>query len=233
MEPNQRSKHLSPKTIWIIAGIAIIVFALAGVGYWQYSKQKQAARDKAALEQQLADAKKASDKAKADSEAAKTVTDETTPTGNDYMAGWKTYTNDEYAYTFKYPANTTVEEADNGDSTTLTGDISEKGWPMIIVTHRDNDYFNLPSGTDLLTHLKDKFAFISSSFPDSPNINITGPSGNIPGYKVVIPRSPQAYGSWNIYFEKDSKIFEIQMLDPDTTEAQTLYNNWLTAFKME
>jgi len=228
MDPNQQKKNPT-KLILIIVSIVIIVLALGGLIYWQYAKQKQTAKDKAVVEKQLSDLKKELEKAKSSSTTSKTK-EETTPT--DPTADWKTYTNEKYNYTFKYPTDTTIQESDGSDTVTIQGNISEKGWPTIIITHRDNDYFNLPSGKDLLTHLKEKFAWEAEFFPSSPNAQINGPSGKISAYKIEIPRSPQAYGSWNYYFEKDSKIFEIQMLDPDTTEAQDLYNNWLITFKM-
>ena len=164
-------------------------------------------------------------------------------TTSDQTANWKTYTNTKYGYSFKYPADyeyapCTQKPCKNfvydklpgypeKDYVLLEGDISEKGWPNITVSHLSSSFYNPPQGIDLISWLKQKSPQ-KEYVPDTINYEI----GGVEAVKVEVPASPQAYGSWLIYFIKDNKLFEIELLDPATNEAKDFYNLFLNNFQV-
>ena len=166
------------------------------------------------------------------------VEEEQSAEETDETADWKTYANDKYKYSFKYPSEynfgpcTTkpcgpfVNEEEGGDYVLLQGDISEKGWPNIEVAHYDTEFYNPPAGISLIEWLKEKSPY-KESIPNDVNFLIDETAA----IKVHISASPQAYSSDEIYFIKDSKLFQITMLDMDSQEAQDFYNLFLSTFK--
>lgn len=161
----------------------------------------------------------------------------------DQAANWKTYTNTKYNYSFKYPADyeyapctqkpcknfvyDDIQGNTEKDYVLLQGDISDKGWPNIAVSHLSSTFYNPPVGTNLINWLKEKSPN-AEYIPNSVNYEIDG----VVAVKVEVPASPQAYGSWLIYLVKDNKLFEIQLLDPGTTEAKDFYNLFLNNFQV-
>lgn len=161
-----------------------------------------------------------------------------TPSPADKTAGWKTYTNQKYQYSFKYPPDYKfgpcvikpcgpfVNEESGGDRVILTGDITTKGWPNITIAHYDSPFYNPPAGTNLLTWLKEK-APEKDYIPDSLNFNLAG----IPAVKIHVPSSPQSYSQEVIYFLKEGKLLSLTMIDIDSPEAKDFYSLWLSTFK--
>lgn len=167
----------------------------------------------------------------------------------DETAGWNTYTNEKYQYSFKYPPECYLGPLpgfckgilpedrppeclcrlnnEDDDSITLQGDVSTKGWPHISVTHYNTDFYNPPAGTDLITWIRDNFP-VPECVPGVINFEIDG----TPAVKVCVPVSPQAYSSSWIYFMKDGKLFGIFMNDTDPLEAQDFYNLLLSTFEL-
>ncbi len=102
---------------------------------------------------------------------------------------------------------------------------------MIDISHHDTEFYNPTEGKDLYTWLTEKaFGDTKENLP-AGTTKITTGSGQLEVVKVSVPKSPQAYSRWEIYFIKDNKMFMIQMLDVDTAAAKEFYNMWLTGFK--
>lgn len=89
------------KPVWMIVISVVVTAGIIGGGTYYFLNAK-ATKDKDALQSQITDLnKKLTD--------AQTTTSTTTTT-TDPTASWKTYTNDSYAVSFKYPSNWTLKE---------------------------------------------------------------------------------------------------------------------------
>jgi uncharacterized protein YgiM (DUF1202 family) len=156
---------------------------------------------------------------------------------------WKTYTNEKYGYSFRYPPGYTTGKCPKpcksgkvgtergGDYVFIQGYISEKCWPMISVAHYNTSFYNPPAGTGLYEWLREKaLPDAQQNLPDG-TIEISVASGRLEVVKVIIPKSPQAYSRWEIYYMEGGKIFMIEMQDVDDPAAVEFYNTWLSGFK--
>ena len=174
----------------------------------------------------------------------------------DETADWKTYVNEKYQYSFKYPlecylgplpgwCKTILPEErpseclcrlneTNEDYILLQGDISGKGWPHIEIHHHDTSLHNPPVGIDIITWLKEKSPY-RDDVPEEVNFEM----GGIPAVKVHIPgvisdqseTVGQAYSVNVIYFLRDEKLFLIRMLDVDSEGGKEFYNLFLPTFR--
>jgi len=223
-------------TLTIVLAIALLLVLV--FGGWAYYREKKNTEN---YEKQIEELKNKT--ATPTATSTKTATKTATPAVD--TSDWKTYTNDKYGYSFKYPANYTVGDCpkpcqgqvnalEGGNNTFMNGDISEKGWPAVTITHYDTDFYNIPEGQSLLDHLKDKATGdTKDNMVDDYNIKLTKQDGSkVDGIKISIPASPQAYSRWEIYYAVDQNMFEIQMLDVKTSDAQNFYNAWLKEFRI-
>ena len=175
----------------------------------------------------------------------------------DETANWKTYINEKYGYSFKYPPDCFYgpmpvyckqrppEErppeclcflnGENPDEVFLQGDISKKGWPDFSISAF---YYSLPNDAQIVNWLREKFKNFSwyENIPDQPNIEI----GGIPAVKVYQLGSNsdkpaeyqyQIWATDEIYFIKDNKLFVIQMLDVNSKGGRIFYDLFLSTFK--
>lgn len=163
-------------------------------------------------------------------------------------ANWKTYTNKKYNYSFKYPQeydysscdkNTPcrfgqIFEKDGGDSAWLNGAVNNQGWPFIAINHYDNESYTLPKNVKFMDWLTQKMGWTKDKAPKDFNFSIATTKGDTKkAMKVEVPATPQAYAREEIYFEKDNKIFEIQLMSSDKEPAQQFYSTWLKTFVLE
>lgn len=98
------------KPIWTILITVLVTGGLVGGGTYYYLNDK-ATKDKNTLQSQINDLNKKvadAEKSLADAEAAATAT---TTTATDETANWKTYTNDKYGYSIKFPTDFSVVES--------------------------------------------------------------------------------------------------------------------------
>jgi len=175
----------------------------------------------------------------------------------DETANWKTYVNEKYGYSFKYPPECRYgpmlpyckegppEErppeclcflnGENPDGVFLQGDISEKGWANFSISA---SHYNLSPDTEIVSWLKEKYKNFSwaKDIPDKANFEING----IPAVKIYQLGSnsdkPEEYqyqiwATDEIYFIKDNKFFVIQMLDVDSKGGRAFYDLFLSTFK--
>lgn len=174
------------------------------------------------------------------------------------ISKWKTYNNEKYGYSFKYPKeydfsaceNTSpcrygqVYEKEGGDMAWIAGNLKNKGWPYIIVSHYNNESFTLPDNKKLLDWVKDKFNITPKTDKgtlDNYNIrNIEIPTEKGDPKKAVRIYVPQSSSQTNqnspsfakeeIYYNSGAKILLIQLVDPGDTQAQKIYETWLSTF---
>lgn len=154
---------------------------------------------------------------------------------------WKTYKNKKYGYSFCYDSsfkitnsckNTScISEQQGGDFVMLQGDISEKGWPLIEITHYATEAYNPPAGANETEWIKEKFPETAKCFPSSANIYFTREEGHLlGGFNLYFPKSPQTYSRREIFYSYKGELFQIMMLDVNDAQARQFYNNWLSAF---
>lgn len=164
------------------------------------------------------------------------------------ISKWKTYTNEKYNYSFKFPKEYDYSpcddknpckfgqafEKDGGDMAWVAGNLSNQGWPNIVVTHVDNESFTLPKDKSLIDWAREKFGITDKNKLPDYNVELATKKGNLKkGVRISIPQSPQAYAREEIYFENSQKIFQIQLMDSNKVPAKEIYDTWLKTFVAE
>jgi len=159
----------------------------------------------------------------------------------DEIADWKTYTNERYGYSLRYPPDCTFgpmpkgckqkppEErapeclcflnAEDPDQvrleafTRVKDDIKGASFGVSRSAH------DPPPGADLIEYIKEKFSSYGE-IPNEPNAKV----GGMPAVRLYVPPSPMAF-SWEvIFFIKDGKLLEIRMHDVDEKANRELYD---------
>lgn len=168
----------------------------------------------------------------------------------DQPQGWITYVNEKHGYSLWYPPDCTfgamsgyckekppeerpqeclcILNAENPDQVGLqafTGESDELTLATFQVSHPDTPVYNPPAGADLISWVKEKFPY-HENIPDEPNMEI----GGISAVRIYTPQSPMAFSFEDIYFLKDNKLFNINMVDVDNEDNQDLYDKLLTSF---
>jgi len=153
---------------------------------------------------------------------------------------WKTYTNERYGYSLKYPPDCTfgpmpkgckqkppeerpseclcfldTQDPDQVHLEAFTGEKDNLTGAAFWVTRLA---FDPPPGTDLIEWIREKIHY--EKIPDEPNAKV----GGIPAVRFYSPRSPQAFSQEEIYFIKDDKPLKIYMIDVDDKNNRELYD---------
>ncbi len=133
---------------------------------------------------------------------------------------WKTYNNDKYKYSFKYPREFNsgecssdpepcklgkIIESEGGNNVDLSSTFEGQTWPKITITHSESEEYNLPADKNLIDWVKEKFTSVASSLPKNYNITIKSKSGNPEkGLKVKID-DPSTEPAANLNSNDNSK----------------------------
>ena len=160
-------KHLSP---WIAWGIVILAAAATGFAVWWYWNDIDTISD---INITVTTKKASTDTTKATTDATK---------------DWKTYTNDEYGFSFKYPTTwTTTENSTTSTSlysqTDVKKDASSVVQPNIIIGYNSlNDFVKNEFGpsktfTSLLEALQSSSGYLKTENIDSHKLTIGGATG--------------------------------------------------------
>lgn len=107
----------SGMSVGMVVGIAVLVALVFGGGAYAYVNNK-ATKEKNDLNAQITDLQK--QVATSGTIAATTTPSSSTSTpasATDKTAGWKTYTNNDYGYSFKYPADWSAQQSSSQTST--------------------------------------------------------------------------------------------------------------------
>jgi inhibitor of cysteine peptidase len=110
---------------------------------------------------------------------------------------------------------------------TYTGTKSDLTGASFVVFHSIYvDYYSPPAGTDLVNWVKENYSYYED-IPDEINMEIDG----IPALRVYTPKSPMAWSQEDIYFIRNDKVFQINMLDVDNKDNKELYTKMLFTFR--
>ena len=159
----------------------------------------------------------------------------------DEIADWKTYANELYGYSLRYPPDCTfgpmpgyckekppeerspeclcflnAEDPDRVFLQAFTGEKDDLKGAEFSVSRLA---FDPPPGTDLIEYVREKFPHFEE-IPNEPNAKV----GEIPAVRLYTPRSPMAPSYEEIFFIKDDKFFRISMLDVDEEVNRELYD---------
>ena len=137
-------------------------------------------------------------------------------------SNWKTYTNEEFGYTVKYPTNCQVAENETNKSVEFQGPIEGANyWPWLYIISSDSSFYHPESGTDVKEWVK-----------NMPHDQI-GAELKIAGFdaiQYITNQSPQSFASDDFYFIKDSQLYQIQLLHSGDKKDWNLYNQFLASF---
>jgi hypothetical protein len=166
---------------------------------------------------------------------------------------WKVYANKKYGYSLKYPQPCiygplpgyckqsppeersqeclcyfNAEDPDNVSLGTYTGTKPDLVGASFVVFHSVHvDHYSPPAGTDIVSWVKENFPHYDN-ISDEMNTAVDG----MPAIKIYTPFSGTAWSQEDIYFIKDDKVFNIQMLDVDNEDNRALYDKILFTFKI-
>jgi hypothetical protein len=149
----------------------------------------------------------------------------TTPATTDVTAGWTTYTNSKYSYSFKYPTTEKLTATSGtNDNATISATADAVNVFPSDKTVKDS-IFKVSVPSIQLTE-----AAIKTQFSSEPSANITVTAatvGGVDGFKVVITGDTTVVSTF--YFAKNTagNILELTVLNA-STDAKTM----LTTFKL-
>ena len=134
------------------------------------------------------------------------------------FSNWTLYTNNTDKYKFLYdPA---WHLATHTQSVSVQGDVSQKGWPTVIISKTTIDAQNI---NDLKSKVDNLF---------NTSTTITSISSSIPVVLLENQASPQSYASKNYYFIHNSKTFAINLNDTGHTQSDQIYQHFLDNFQL-
>ena len=159
----------------------------------------------------------------------------------DEIADWKTYTNERYGYSLRYPADCSFgpmpghckekppEERSSECLCFLNAEDPDRVFLQAFTGEKDDlkgaEFsvsrlaFDPPPGTNLIEYVREKFPHYDE-IPNEPNAKV----GGIPAVRLYTPRSPMAPSVEEIFFIKDDKFFRIFMHNVDEKANRELYD---------
>lgn len=151
--------------------------------------------------------------------------------------GCKIYRNDTLGYSFHYPPQAEISEADEpARSFTILGPmVGDYNWPVIYVSHPgDREEYRPPDGVDLEGWLVDHNLLALDA--QQPTAEIQQPDVQIAGTKAIhtrLARSPQTYAFDKYYFARAGQLYVIVILHTGDLEDWGLYNHILGSFEFK
>ncbi len=172
---------------------------------------------------------------------------ETEPGIEELTAGWPTYTNSRYHYTFKYPpecvtgdwpsvCQETVEnqrpsnclcrlDTSDEDAVIMENYPGGEG-PLTMarleIIHYSSEFYNPPPGQNLVAWLQQLSG--DPAVPNTTNYTVAG----IPAVKIDTPPTPLEFAKQNLYLIHDDKLFNISLLN-----QPPLYDHILSSLKFD
>ena len=137
--------------------------------------------------------------------------------------GWKIYRNEEFGYSFHYPADTKIVM---NDEPSRSISIEGEPWPTISISHpRDREDYRPPEGVDLPQWLIDHF--LMGDDGRMPDIQIAGTTA----VHLRHERSPQSYAADRYYFAKSGQLYMVVIGHIDGREDWELYDHFLESIQ--
>ena len=160
-----------------------------------------------------------------------------TPADSDVAAdGCKIYRNEALGYSFHYPANARIANAENPlDSLSVEGPLVNGDiWPSFTISHPNNrEEYLPPPDVDLEQWLIDH-NLLPSDPEQNPLGEIRKPNVPIAGTTAIhlrFDRSPQAYAYDRYYFARAGQLYMIVIGHLGDREDWALYNHFLGSFQ--
>jgi hypothetical protein len=165
--------------------------------------------------------------------------------------GWQFYENENYGYSFLFPAECTFgpmppdckqkppEErsaaclcflnAENPNEVFLQAFLGEAELTLtgFTIAHFETPLYNPPIATDLIEWLQESFKDRLPYIPDEVNSEIDG----LPAVRINTPSSPMAISIDEIYLLSDGRLFQIRMTDVDTERNEQFYEQLLSTLQ--
>ena len=170
----------------------------------------------------------------------------------DQSSEWKTFTNDQYSYSFEVPAScyegpllgeckqkppeerapeclcfVNGQDPDNVMFQYFTGEIEMLSLAGINISSPDSPAFRPPLGADLIQFVKQEFGEAYREIPDAPNMDL----GGVPAVRISIAGSPMAPDYDEIYFLHADQLFQINLLEPADEYNSEIYDHFLESFE--
>ena len=167
-------------------------------------------------------------------------------------AEWKTFTNDQYGYSFEVPAfcfegplpgeckQSPPEErakeclchvdGTNPDSVMFQNiTITNEGFPMasISITSPDTPAYSPAEGADLVSFIQQEWSWMDlEELPDEPNLDLDG----LPAISIAYVGSQGGASAQQIFFIKENKLFIISMAT-NPNKIMAYYEHFLESFE--
>jgi hypothetical protein len=165
---------------------------------------------------------------------------------------WKTFSNDQYGYSFEVPAfcfegpllgeckqsppEERAEEClcfvdgNNPDSVTFQNiTITNEGFPLasISITSPDTPAYSPAEGADLVSFIQQEWSWMDlEELPDEPNLDLDG----LPAISMAIAASQGGVATQEIFFIKENKLFNISMVT-NPNKKMAYYEHFLESFE--
>ena len=152
---------------------------------------------------------------------------ETTPTPAVASDGWKVYRNQANGLSFHYPADATIQYADDPPKTlTILGRlVGGDHWPVIYVNFpADRPDYRPPEGVDLAQWLTAHNLLADGRQAD------TQVAGTL-AIHTRKDRSPQSYAADTYFFAHAGQLFSVVILHTGDKEDWTLYQHFLSSLQ--
>jgi hypothetical protein len=166
---------------------------------------------------------------------------------------WKTFSNDQYGYSFEVPAfcfegplpgeckqSPPEERAEeclcfvdgtNPDSVMFQNiTIANEGFHMasISITSPDTPAYSPAEGADLVSFIQQEWSWMDlEELPDEPNLDLDG----LPAISIAIAASQGGAAAQEIFFIKENKLFKITMINNLDERNMAFYEHFLESFE--
>ena len=162
---------------------------------------------------------------------ASPVPSEPAPTATAEFAsdGWRIYRNEEFGYSFHYPADANIIANDDPlAGLSIIGPLNgDENWPQISISHpSDREDYRPPEGADLVQWLTEHYLLGDERLPD---VQIAGTTA----IHLRHERSPQSYADDRYYFAKSGQLFMVVIGHVADREDWDLYNHFLESIQFE
>jgi hypothetical protein len=139
--------------------------------------------------------------------------------------GWKSYTNERFAYTLQYPGDATLLESPQGTGVQISGPlVGNERWPILEVSHYDSGFYHPPAGTDVAQ-------WVTQSVLVYDEIDTGVEIAGLAAVHLRTEATQQSYALDEYYVIKNNQLFRIGILHAGGREDWNLYNEFLQGFR--
>jgi hypothetical protein len=151
--------------------------------------------------------------------------------------GCRVYRNPALGYSFHYPAEASLENADDPlHSLTIIGPlVGDDHWPMLYVAHpSDREEYRPPEGVDLSAWLVDHSLLAPAGETQPAEVRQSDvPIAGTTAIHTRFERSPQSYAYDKYFFARSGQLFTVVIMHTGDQEDWEVYNHFLESFAFE